>query len=168
MSIRRLCAWMSRIEQIAAAATDLNRDVDASNRLGRAFGLRACARTVRPRRATAKAPDIAPEPDLPKLDVAPPQGVSRARRQQFREGRRVVLQAGCLACHVIAGQGNGVLGGDLSDVGSRLPRAVIAATLRSPVVPMPSYRALPSKALRALVAFLVALRAGTFTEQQAG
>ncbi len=84
------------------------------------------------------------------IDAPAPEGTSR--------GRMVASEAGCLACHRIADQGNDGPGPALTEVGSRLDRAGIARSLRFPEPPMPSYRDLPRSDFRALVDYLVALR----------
>lgn len=91
--------------------------------------------------------------------VAVPAGLSDVRRRQFVRGRRVSVQAGCLACHRIGAAGNSGPGLDLSRVGERLPGPAIVRVLRDPQAPMPSYGKLPRAALSDLVAFLTALRA---------
>lgn len=73
-------------------------------------------------------------------------------------GRRLIVRAGCLACHSIASRGNPGPGPVLDAIGARLPPAAIRRTLIDPVAPMPSYRDLPRKRLDEMVAYLRQLR----------
>jgi menaquinol-cytochrome c reductase cytochrome b/c subunit len=69
-------------------------------------------------------------------------------------GRLLVGQSGCLACHRIGENGNNGPGPNLSDVGARLSAARIRHALVDPTAPMPSFKELPARSLRALVAYL--------------
>ena len=77
---------------------------------------------------------------------------------QFNEGRRVVVQSGCEACHKIGDDGNNGPGPELTHVADRLPRQAIARTLVNPTAPMPSFQNLPPKKFTAVVYFLSQLR----------
>jgi menaquinol-cytochrome c reductase cytochrome b/c subunit len=77
---------------------------------------------------------------------------------RFNEGRLVVAQSGCEACHVIGDNGNAGPGPVLTHIGARLPSGAIARTLVNPTAPMPSFRNLPPKKFKAVVNFLSALR----------
>jgi mono/diheme cytochrome c family protein len=77
---------------------------------------------------------------------------------QFNEGRRVLVQSGCEACHKIGDDGNNGPGPELTHVASRLPRQAIARTLVNPIAPMPSFKNLPPAKFTALVYFLSQLR----------
>jgi quinol-cytochrome oxidoreductase complex cytochrome b subunit len=96
-----------------------------------------------------------------EVDVKPPSDLKGAALTQWNQGRLVVAQSGCLACHKIAENGNDGPGPHLTKVGSYLPPAAIAQTLRNPTAPMPSFQSLaetqPAK-FRALVTFLGSLR----------
>ena len=73
------------------------------------------------------------------------EATSRVVRQQaatFRAGELVVGQSGCLACHAIGDNGNNGPGPPLTHIGSKLPAAAIASTLRNPTAPMPSFKSL--------------------------
>jgi mono/diheme cytochrome c family protein len=91
-----------------------------------------------------------------------PSGLRRARGEaavaQFNEGRRVLVQSGCEACHKIGDDGNNGPGPELTHVASRLPRQAIARTLVNPIAPMPSFKNLPPAKFTALVYFLSQLR----------
>jgi menaquinol-cytochrome c reductase cytochrome b/c subunit len=76
---------------------------------------------------------------------------------RFNEGRLVIAQSGCEACHVIGDNGNAGPGPVLTHIGARLPRGAIARTLVNPTAPMPSFKNLPPKKFNAVVNFLSAL-----------
>ncbi len=78
--------------------------------------------------------------------------------QQYEEGKLVVAQSGCLACHKIGHNGNSGPGPDLSDIGSQLPKAAILRTLENPTAPMPSFADLPEEKKTAMVDFLAQLK----------
>jgi hypothetical protein len=92
------------------------------------------------------------------IPVSRPPGRSAAARAAFDKGRTVAGQAGCLACHRIAGAGNNGPGPDLTNIGRNLSPAALRGSLLHPRAPMPSFRGLPPAALRNLVAFLSDLR----------
>src|SRR5580704_2846198 len=77
----------------------------------------------------------------------------------IRAGALVVSQAGCEACHQIGDQGNEGPGPALTTVGARLSVAAISRALDHPREPMPSFEALPPSQHRAIVAYLVSLKA---------
>jgi menaquinol-cytochrome c reductase cytochrome b/c subunit len=56
-----------------------------------------------------------------------------------------MASSGCLGCHRVGENGNAGPGPDLTQVGSRLPRAAIARTLINPTAPMPSFSTLREK-----------------------
>jgi menaquinol-cytochrome c reductase cytochrome b/c subunit len=105
------------------------------------------------RGAHAGTPDAA--------EVATPAAVVQngpAAVTRFNEGRLVVAQSGCEACHVIGENGNAGPGPVLTHIGARLPRGAIARTLVNPTAPMPSFKNLPPKKFQAVVNFLSALK----------
>jgi menaquinol-cytochrome c reductase cytochrome b/c subunit len=105
------------------------------------------------RGAHAGTPDAA--------EIATPVAVVKngpAAVARFNEGRLVVAQSGCEACHVIGENGNAGPGPVLTHVGARLPRDAIARTLVNPTAPMPSFKNLPPKKFNAVVNFLEALK----------
>jgi menaquinol-cytochrome c reductase cytochrome b/c subunit len=77
---------------------------------------------------------------------------------RFNEGRLVVAESGCEACHVIGENGNAGPGPVLTHIGGRLPSGEIARTLVNPTAPMPSFKNLPPKKFKAVVNFLSALK----------
>ena len=98
------------------------------------------------------------------IEVPAPPAVRAAGAKQlaeFRLGRTVAAQTGCLACHKIGHQGNRGPGPNLTHVGSRLPRLAIERTLERPTLPMPSFKGLkrqrPAR-FHALAVFLSLLR----------
>jgi menaquinol-cytochrome c reductase cytochrome b/c subunit len=95
------------------------------------------------------------------LNIATPAAVTqqgKAAVAEFNEGRLVVAQSGCEACHEIGGNGNNGPGPILTDIASRLPRQGIARTLVNPTAPMPSFKNLPAKKFAAVVDFLAQLK----------
>jgi ubiquinol-cytochrome c reductase cytochrome b subunit/menaquinol-cytochrome c reductase cytochrome b/c subunit len=76
------------------------------------------------------------------VDLKPPSSLSAQQAAVFHAGELVVGQSGCLACHVIGSNGNNGPGPPLTHVGSKLPPAAIATTLRTPTAPMPSFKGL--------------------------
>jgi menaquinol-cytochrome c reductase cytochrome b/c subunit len=73
---------------------------------------------------------------------------------RFEEGKLVVAQSGCLACHKIGDNGNAGPGPNLTHIGSRVARQAIARTLVNPTAPMPSFKNLPPKKFKAVEEFL--------------
>jgi menaquinol-cytochrome c reductase cytochrome b/c subunit len=93
--------------------------------------------------------------------LAPPATLTASEKATFEAGALVVGQSGCLACHVIGDNGNNGPGPPLTHIGSTLPAAAIASTLRNPTAPMPSFKGLaeqsPTK-FNNLVGFLSLLQ----------
>jgi ubiquinol-cytochrome c reductase cytochrome b subunit/menaquinol-cytochrome c reductase cytochrome b/c subunit len=94
------------------------------------------------------------EMDAPSAVVA--QGPEAVRT--FDEGKQVVAQSGCLACHKIGENGNDGPGPPLTEIGQRLPRQAIERTLINPTAPMPSFRDLPEEQFAVMVDFLAQLK----------
>lgn len=96
-----------------------------------------------------------------QIDMEPPSDLRGAALTQWNQGRLVVAQSGCLACHAIGENGNHGPGPRLTHVARNLPAAAIAQTLRNPTAPMPSFQRLsetqPEK-FNAMVAFLGSLK----------
>lgn len=139
--------------EISAAGAVITRLSVAADDVAAGYGFRRCGhlrprrRPARPQGGPATTPTFTPQADL-----------SRARRRQIARGRDIAVRSGCLACHRIQGAGHDGPGRDLSRIGARLSPAAITRVLHQPPAPMPAYRELPQRALRALVAFLSALR----------
>src|ERR1700730_16230802 len=88
------------------------------------------------------------------ISIEPPPSVIRADGRQLAEykvGRTVAAQSGCLACHRIGEAGNTGPGLDLTEVAARIPRVAIARTLVHATPPMPSFTRMPPTKLRAHV-----------------
>ena len=99
--------------------------------------------------ATAGTPDA--------LEIATPKAVlanGPAAVAKWNEGRLVIAQSGCEACHTIGHNGNSGPGPNLTHIGARIPRMAIARTLVNPTAPMPSFKNLPPKKFDAAVNFL--------------
>ena len=95
------------------------------------------------------------------IEFATPKAVQQAGGAQLREyeeGKEVVAQSGCEACHKIGDNGNAGPGPELTHIASRIPRQAIARTLVNPTAPMPSFKNLPPKKFQAVVAFLSDLK----------
>jgi len=95
------------------------------------------------------------------IEVATPTAVVQAGPKvlnEYEEGKAVVAQSGCLACHKIGDNGNNGPGPNLTHVGARIPRQAIARTLVNPTAPMPSFKNLPPNKFNAVVNFLSLLR----------
>jgi menaquinol-cytochrome c reductase cytochrome b/c subunit len=103
--------------------------------------------------ATAGTPDALEWP-VPK--VVHEDG--KAAVAEWNEGREVVAQSGCEACHKIGDNGNVGPGPDLTHIASRLPTLGIARTLVNPTAPMPSFKNLPAKKFKAVIDFLSTLK----------
>jgi menaquinol-cytochrome c reductase cytochrome b/c subunit len=74
----------------------------------------------------------------------------------LEQGKLVVAQSGCLACHKI-GHNGGDLGPDLTEIGATLDKGAIRRTLDNPTAPMPSFASLPENKKAAMVDFLASL-----------
>ena len=95
------------------------------------------------------------------VDLKPPSNLTASEKATFRAGELVVGQSGCEACHQIGSNGNNGPGPVLTHVGSQLRPAAIAATLRNPTAPMPSFAGLANKSPKKfsdLVQFLAMLQ----------
>jgi ubiquinol-cytochrome c reductase cytochrome b subunit/menaquinol-cytochrome c reductase cytochrome b/c subunit len=95
------------------------------------------------------------------VDLKPPANLTAQEKEVFAAGELVVGQSGCLACHVIGDNGNNGPGPNLTHIGSKLPMAAIASTLRNPTAPMPSFEGLAEQSpqkFQDLVGFLSLLR----------
>jgi mono/diheme cytochrome c family protein len=101
------------------------------------------------------------EMDAPAAVVA--QGDEAVRT--FDEGKQVVAQSGCLACHKIGENGNDGPGPPLTEIGQRLPRQAIERTLINPTAPMPSFRDLPEEQFAVMVEFLAQLKESESTAE---
>jgi menaquinol-cytochrome c reductase cytochrome b/c subunit len=95
------------------------------------------------------------------IEMATPAAVKEAGGKllaEYEEGRKVVAQSGCLACHKLGDNGNAGPGPELTHIADRIPRQAIARTLVNPTAPMPSFKNLPPKKFEAIVNFLSQLK----------
>jgi mono/diheme cytochrome c family protein len=77
---------------------------------------------------------------------------------KYEEGKLIVAQSGCLACHKIGHNGNDGPGPELTEIANVLPKAAILRTLENPTPPMPSFAGMPEEKKQAMVDFLSQLR----------
>ncbi len=73
------------------------------------------------------------------VDIQPPPGLTPAQLTTFKAGEITVGESGCLGCHEIGSNGNNGPGPPLTNIGSIRGPGAIAATLRNPTAPMPSF-----------------------------
>jgi ubiquinol-cytochrome c reductase cytochrome b subunit/menaquinol-cytochrome c reductase cytochrome b/c subunit len=96
-----------------------------------------------------------------QVELRPPPGLTSAQRAVFTAGEYVVGESGCLACHVIGDNGNNGPGPPLTKIGAVRAPGALAATLRNPTAPMPSFKSMaiqtPTK-FKDLVTFLSELQ----------
>ena len=93
--------------------------------------------------------------------AGPPTQIDLKTTAQYERGKNVMASSGCLGCHRVGENGNAGPGPDLTDVGTKLPRAAIARTLINPTAPMPSFSNLKEqdpKQFNALVDYLGSLK----------
>jgi menaquinol-cytochrome c reductase cytochrome b/c subunit len=91
------------------------------------------------------------------VDIKPPANLTAQEAATFKAGELVAGQSGCEACHLIGSNGNNGPGPDLTHIGSQLRPDAIAATLRNPTSPMPSFASLAKnepKKFQDLIQFL--------------
>jgi menaquinol-cytochrome c reductase cytochrome b/c subunit len=96
-----------------------------------------------------------------QVELAPPAGLTASEQQTFKAGELVVGESGCLACHQIGDNGNNGPGPPLTNIGANRRPGAIAATLRNPTAPMPSFIGLAKtdpKKFQDLVQFLSMLQ----------
>lgn len=97
-----------------------------------------------------------PGPVVARVEAPAPPGVNGNDEAEL--GRFVAARAGCESCHRVGAYGNDGPGRNLTYVGSRLDARSIEQALIHPRQPMPSFRELPARSMRALVVYLSALR----------
>jgi ubiquinol-cytochrome c reductase cytochrome b subunit/menaquinol-cytochrome c reductase cytochrome b/c subunit len=96
-----------------------------------------------------------------QVTLPAPSGLTAAQVQTWKAGEVVVGESGCLACHVIGENGNNGPGPPLTHIGLRRSAGAIAATLRNPTAPMPSFKGMAAQSpqkFQNLVGFLSMLR----------
>ena len=77
-----------------------------------------------------------------QITLKPPSNLTAAQRATFHAGELVMGNSGCGACHLIGLAGNNGPGPNLTHIGRELRPSGIAATLRNPNAPMPSFESL--------------------------
>jgi menaquinol-cytochrome c reductase cytochrome b/c subunit len=77
-----------------------------------------------------------------QVSLPPPSGLTASQRATFLAGEVVIGESGCEGCHQIGENGNNGPGPPLTHIGSILRPGAIAATLRNPTAPMPSFEGL--------------------------
>jgi menaquinol-cytochrome c reductase cytochrome b/c subunit len=77
--------------------------------------------------------------------------------KQYQQGKEVVAQSGCLACHKLGDNGNNGPGPELTHIGSRIPQAAILRSLQIGPGIMPSFNGLPPEKQKAVAEFLAYL-----------
>jgi hypothetical protein len=87
-----------------------------------------------------------------------PNSIEYEVAEQYEEGKLIVAQSGCLACHKIGHNGNDGPGPDLTEIANVLPKAALLRTLDNPTPPMPSFAGMPEEKKEAMVDFLSQLR----------
>jgi hypothetical protein len=71
--------------------------------------------------------------------AGPPTKIDMEVAPQYEAGKELVAQKGCLSCHTIGDNGNGVLGPELTEIGSQIPRSAILRSLAAGPGIMPSF-----------------------------
>jgi menaquinol-cytochrome c reductase cytochrome b/c subunit len=71
--------------------------------------------------------------------LPPPAGLTSQQRATFLAGEVVVGESGCEGCHQIGDNGNNGPGPPLTQIGETLRPGAIAATIKDPTAPMPSF-----------------------------
>lgn len=107
-------------------------------------------------RTAAADPQQGSGPATPQ--IAPPSSLSAHARAEYDAGRGEVGRSGCPACHQIGGQGNHGPGGDVTHIGTILSSRALGSALVNSSAPMPSFKSLPARSRRTIVAFLRQLR----------
>jgi quinol---cytochrome c reductase cytochrome c subunit, bacillus type len=77
--------------------------------------------------------------------------------KQYEQGKLIVAQSGCLACHKIGENGNNGPGPELTEIGRRIPEAAIRRSLEIGPGIMPSYADLGPRQLQQVASFLASL-----------
>jgi mono/diheme cytochrome c family protein len=75
---------------------------------------------------------------------------------EYEQGKAVVAQEGCLACHKIGENGNEI-GPELTHIAEKIPRAAIIRSLNVGPGIMPSYDGLSEKQINQAADFLASL-----------
>jgi quinol-cytochrome oxidoreductase complex cytochrome b subunit len=91
--------------------------------------------------------------------AGPPTTIDLPTAPQYEEGRQIVAQSGCLACHAIGDNGaHGGLGPDLTEIGAQIPREAIKRSITIGPGIMPSFQGLGEEDLDAVADYLASLQ----------
>jgi mono/diheme cytochrome c family protein len=123
-------------------------------------------RSTRPSPQRKAAPTRSSQPHLTGtapnvVALTPPSGLTRQQVAVFKAGEVVASRSGCEGCHQIGSYGNNGPGPPLTHIGRLRAPGSIAAALRNPRAPMPSWAAMAKNDPRQfhnLVAFLSMLQ----------
>jgi mono/diheme cytochrome c family protein len=74
--------------------------------------------------------------------------------KRYEEGKLIVAQSGCLACHKLGDNGNNGPGPELTHIGQRIPRSAVIRSVQIGPGIMPSYRDLGQQKIDAVADFL--------------
>jgi quinol-cytochrome oxidoreductase complex cytochrome b subunit len=83
-----------------------------------------------------------------------PTEISMSVPKRYEEGKLIVAQSGCLACHKLGENGNNGPGPELTHIGQRIPRSAIIRSVEIGPGIMPSYRDLGQQKIDAVADFL--------------
>jgi menaquinol-cytochrome c reductase cytochrome b/c subunit len=83
-----------------------------------------------------------------------PTEISMTVPKRYEEGKLIVAQSGCLACHKLGENGNNGPGPELTHIGQRIPRSAIIRSVEIGPGIMPSYRDLGQQKIDAVADFL--------------
>ena len=87
-----------------------------------------------------------------------PSEIELETKPQYEQGKQIVAQSGCLACHAIGENGShGGLGPDLTEIGSMVPRLAIKRSVAVGPGIMPAYEGLGEEKLNQVADYLASL-----------
>jgi quinol-cytochrome oxidoreductase complex cytochrome b subunit len=87
-----------------------------------------------------------------------PSEIELETKPQYEQGKQIVAQSGCLACHAIGENGaHGGLGPDLTEIGSMVPRLAIKRSVAVGPGIMPAYEGLGDEKLNQVADYLASL-----------
>lgn len=90
-------------------------------------------------------------------EAGSPNSIDMEVPERYNEGKLIVAQSGCLACHQIGENGNHGPGPELTHIASRVPRDAIIRSVKIGPGIMPSYADMPPEKLNKLADFLASL-----------
>jgi menaquinol-cytochrome c reductase cytochrome b/c subunit len=87
-----------------------------------------------------------------------PSEIELETKPQYEQGKQIVAQSGCLACHAIGDNGvHGGLGPDLTEIGAMVPRLAIKRSVAVGPGIMPAYEGLGEQGLNQVADYLASL-----------